>query len=52
MTRLGKYSKAIVAVLGAVASVLATVYSSASWEPPAVALIAAVGVFLVPNKQA
>lgn len=47
---IGAYSKFIVAVLGAVASSLATYYPSRPWVPVVLSVCAAVSVLLVPNQ--
>lgn len=45
-----RYSKFYAAVLGAVITILTTVFSTAPWEPPVVAALTALAVYIVPNK--
>jgi hypothetical protein len=48
---IGQYSKFIVAVLGAVGVGITTFGHNAPWTTTALSVIAAVSVYLVPNKQ-
>ena len=47
---MGKYAKALVAVLGVVITALAPIYSHAAWFPVVVSVLTAFGVYVVPNK--
>lgn len=46
----GAYSKFIVAILAAVASILSVYFGSALWEPSVLAALGALAVYLVPNQ--
>ena len=48
----GTAAKFLVAAAGAISTGLTTFYSTAKWEPVAIAGIAALLVYLVPNKAA
>lgn len=47
---MNKYNKFLVAVVGAVASVVAQQYGNNHYVQLAVAVLTALGVFVVPNK--
>lgn len=49
MSGLGKYRKAVVAVIGAALEVIPVVFGSASWAAPVIAVLTAVSVYLTPN---
>ena len=50
LIKAGSYTKALVAVLGAVLAVLTTTFAAAKWEPGVVAGLTALLVYLVPNS--
>lgn len=47
-----KYTKAIVGLIGTVATVLQTIWPHAQWSAAVTSLITAVLVYLVPNQTA
>jgi hypothetical protein len=49
MGKLGPYLKAVVAILGAALTSLATYYGGSHWYPIAVSVVTAISVYLVPN---
>lgn len=46
-----KYDKLLVALLGAVVTVVETQYSTSHWVQVAVAVLTALGVYSTPNKS-
>lgn len=51
MTKLARYRKAIVAVIGAALEIIPLAFGSASWAPPVIAILTAVAVYLTPNAK-
>lgn len=47
----GKYSKTLVGLAGALTIYFNTYWASAKWEPTVIAGLAALGVLLVPNQK-
>jgi hypothetical protein len=52
MGKLGRYRKAIVAVIGAALEIIPLAFGSASWAPPVIAVLTAAAVLLTPNTPA
>jgi len=48
---MGKYRKALVAVVGAAMEVIPLAWPSAAWSAPAIAVLTAVSVYLTPNAR-
>jgi hypothetical protein len=46
---MGRYRKALVAVVGAALEVIPAVWPSASWSVPVIAALTALAVYLTPN---
>lgn len=45
----GQANKALVSILGAVATSLSTYYGTAKWEPVVFAALTVLGTYLIPN---
>jgi hypothetical protein len=51
MSRIGEYSKGIIALAGIATSAISQYYASATWAPLAIGGISAIVLILVPNAS-